>query len=191
MKFRRAFTLIELLIVVAIIAILAAIAVPNFLEAQTRAKISAVKSDIRTLAGAIEIYSADNNAYPPHRLTDGSEVEYPDRYFYLTTPVAYLATIPGRDPFYRFTESTAGSAGDWISYTNFRSFPNNHALMPAVPTHRWLLRSRGPDGVSEGNSVRNGYMNGGLIEAPSWTYNATNGTLSRGDIFRTGTAQSD
>ncbi len=57
--FSKAFTLIELLIVVAIIAILAAIAVPNFLEAQTRAKVSRVKSDFRTMATAIETYALD------------------------------------------------------------------------------------------------------------------------------------
>lgn len=51
------FTLIELLVVVAIISIIALIALPNFLEAQTRAKVSRVKSDIRTLAVAVETYS--------------------------------------------------------------------------------------------------------------------------------------
>ena len=58
---RRAFTLIDLLIVVAIIAILAAIAVPNFLEAQTRSKISRAKADMRTMATALESYLVDNN----------------------------------------------------------------------------------------------------------------------------------
>src|SRR5260221_3715617 len=60
---KRAFTLIELLIVVAIIAILAAIAVPNFLEAQTRAKVSRVKADMRTLGTAMEQYNVDYNGY--------------------------------------------------------------------------------------------------------------------------------
>jgi prepilin-type N-terminal cleavage/methylation domain-containing protein len=59
---RTGFTLIELLIVVAIIAILAAIAVPNFLEAQTRSKVSRVKTDMRSLATAIEAYAVDNNS---------------------------------------------------------------------------------------------------------------------------------
>jgi len=62
---RHAFTLIELLIVVAIIAILAAIAVPNFLEAQTRSKVSRAKADMRTLATGLESYAVDNNKYPP------------------------------------------------------------------------------------------------------------------------------
>ena len=52
----RAFTLIELLVVVAVIAILAAIALPNFLEAQTRAKVSRVAADLRTIATALETY---------------------------------------------------------------------------------------------------------------------------------------
>ena len=65
MKIRTSgFTLIELLIVVAIIAILAAIAVPNFLEAQTRAKISRARADMRTITTGLESYHIDHNAYP-------------------------------------------------------------------------------------------------------------------------------
>ena len=58
---RRAFTLIELLIVVAIIGILAAMAVPNFLNAQVRAKIGRVYADLRSIQTALEMYTIDNN----------------------------------------------------------------------------------------------------------------------------------
>src|SRR3954453_20338717 len=63
MKKSTAFTLIELLIVVAIIAILAAIAVPNFLEAQVRAKVSRVSTDMRSVTVALEAYAVDTNKY--------------------------------------------------------------------------------------------------------------------------------
>ncbi len=99
------FTLIELLIVVAIIAILAAIAVPNFLEAQTRAKVSRAKADLRTLAVAAESYYVDNNAYP-YTLSIGTSIWMPAGGFPpnglrcggMTSPIAYITTIP-RDPF--------------------------------------------------------------------------------------------
>ena len=64
MKTNQAFTLMELLIVVALIAILAAIAVPNFLEVQARFKVSASKTDIRSLVTALESYYIDNDGYP-------------------------------------------------------------------------------------------------------------------------------
>lgn len=181
----RAFTLIELLIVVAIIAILAAIAVPNFLEAQTRARVSRMKSDLRTLAGAIQAYHVDRNAYPPHKLSNGDEVPYPDRYVPLTTPIAYITTIPARDVFYTHEIEGQGGSLEWVSYTNFVNFPETHALHAAVETHRWMLRSRGPDGENESNSVRNNFFTKGLEAAPSMLYDPTNGTNSRGDLVRT------
>ncbi|MGC9328486.1 MAG: prepilin-type N-terminal cleavage/methylation domain-containing protein [Candidatus Hinthialibacter sp.] len=91
----RAFTLIELLIVVAIIGILAAIAVPNFLNAQTRAKVARTWADLKTLINALEQYRLDNNAYVPD--FDGIGLGGPSEintYRALTTPMAYLSTIP-------------------------------------------------------------------------------------------------
>jgi prepilin-type N-terminal cleavage/methylation domain-containing protein len=104
MRAKYGFTLIELLIVVAIIAILAAIAVPNFLEAQTRAKISRVKADQRTIATACEAYKVDTNWYPvwfdPNKPSTGT---WGFAAFYalqpLTTPIAYMSTTDQPDPF--------------------------------------------------------------------------------------------
>lgn len=63
MRNRRGFTLIELLIVVVIIGILAVIAIPKFANTKGKAVVSAMRSDLRNLAGAQESYWVENQAY--------------------------------------------------------------------------------------------------------------------------------
>jgi type IV pilus assembly protein PilA len=58
------FTLIELLVVVVIIGILAAIAIPVFLNQRNAARNASVESDIRNIATVMETYYTQNDAYP-------------------------------------------------------------------------------------------------------------------------------
>jgi prepilin-type N-terminal cleavage/methylation domain-containing protein len=63
MKQRKGFTLIELMIVIAIIIILAAIAIPNYLRMTDRARRARVAGDFASLATAVEAYSVDWGKY--------------------------------------------------------------------------------------------------------------------------------
>jgi len=141
----RGFTLIELLIVVAIIAILAAIAVPNFLEAQTRAKVSRAKTDMRTISTALESYKIDTNKYPEQGVPNGggqfpysSDVtrvyggdgpmhapNNPAIAYHLSTPVAYLASTTAvfRDTF--FTEFGKNSTSV-VNDTRFYNYSGDY-----------------------------------------------------------------
>lgn len=186
---RAGFTLIELLIVVAIIAILAAIAVPNFLEAQTRSKVAAVKSDLRTLAGALETYMVDNNHYPPGSGT-GQYYTYPfsvpvsTRLFTLTSPISYISSAPHE----RFRARHAwGVLDEDIAIVDTYDYVSAYDVPPAgsgiTSGGAWRVSSSGPDMYEAwgGRPIADVYPNGMGVD-----YDPTNGTVSAGDIVRVG-----
>ncbi|CAN5230051.1 hypothetical protein BH09SUM1_BH09SUM1_11780 [soil metagenome] len=196
---KKAFTLIELLIVVAIIAILAAIAVPNFLEAQVRAKTARCKSDMRTMALALETYAVDNNKYPydGYRLAGSWTPEY--NYWYLpkniSTPIAYLTTAVWPDTFRQ--GKSHPTAVDWqidnYRYTNWDSTYNlaykSRTGLTVVSTQwqpyttefgSWRINGAGPDKTFGPT----GWIGVAATAGLPIPYDATNGTVSAGDIVR-------
>src|SRR5438876_446661 len=71
-KNRGGFTLVEIMIVVAIIALLAAIAVPNFLRARKRSQATRMLEDLRNVDSSIDQYAIENNK------SGGDTVEWAD-----------------------------------------------------------------------------------------------------------------
>ncbi len=65
MRAKSGFTLVEILIVVVILGILAAIVIPQFTEASTEAKLSSLCTDLQTLRSQIELYKIQHNDVPP------------------------------------------------------------------------------------------------------------------------------
>jgi prepilin-type N-terminal cleavage/methylation domain-containing protein len=78
-SFRAGFTLVEIMIVVAIIALLAAIAVPNFLRARKRSQATRCLEDLRVIDAAMDQYAIDANK------GQGDPVGWTDIQVYLKT----------------------------------------------------------------------------------------------------------
>lgn len=200
---KKAFTLIELLIVVAIIAILAAIAVPNFLEAQVRSKVSRARADMRSYATALEAYVTDHNNYPTYHYVEydsagekapsssggktvkeffvGGETDANatvinfEGDYQVTTPIAYISSIPP-DPFHDYDGDDPFETRHFM-YVNWKYYYN----LGGIPDSTWDTISRMYGDwrmTSAGPDKTRG-------DSYHISYDPSNGTVSTGQIHRT------
>ena len=167
---------------VVVTGMMAGIALPNMMEAQSRSKVSRARSDMRSMATALESYYVDNNSYAAWAAGDlGVNSFLPQnsparnmptfrRYttggpMTLTTPIAYITGYM-KDPF-------AQGQGIYSYYST---------------KNGWILISPGPDSdydIIPQQEYQDNFSMGtippGLLDK---TYDPTNGTISNGDIYR-------
>ncbi len=212
---KHGFTLIELLIVIAIILILIAIALPNFLEAQIRAKVSRTNSDLRAYEIALESYNVDWKHYPWPMCCKNPGVRpgrngWPDvahcwqtvNLLELTTPNKFISSVNRQDV---FSTDVGETQGLWLNsgYYTYQPymlggwFLNNvdSATAKRIQREAWCLLAWGPSQhhptTSTGQVIP--------VHFPDWgpstrgglgwgdvVYSPTNGTVSNGIIYRCG-----
>ena len=168
----NAFTLIELLVVVTIISILATMAVPNYLNAQIRAKSTVVTADAKVLADAMTIYYMDNGLWMPH--LDGDKGQHR----FLTTPVAYISE-PIEDKFQQgvfapwrngYKDSKGFLHAEPFAVLHEKFFESEPDYYHKTQNAAFFVWSFGPDQRHDDN--------------PAVRYDITNGIDSPGDVIR-------
>lgn len=175
------FTLVELLVVVAIIGILASIALPNYQHSLVKARATAVLAEMKSLGTALEAYQLDYNAYP----RDGNDTLDREEELFnsmrilsvLTSPTAYISEIP--DDLFHTEDFHADSPVARRYFPERPPFPYAYMSKGNVVDHRgsprgYFLFSIGPD---------KWFDSAGSDEDSFLVYHPSNGIVSNGDIL--------
>lgn len=142
---RKGFTILELLIVIAVIAILVGIALPRFKGMQDEGNIAKAKGELRTLQTAVESYRVHHTGYPANVTTDLTGA----------TPQVIAAALT--DPFngtnnYGYAKSDNGNY-----YIIYSVGPNGTATITGINDSGVLQGTAGDDVyVSNGTSASGG-----------------------------------
>lgn len=181
----QGYTLIELMVVIAIISLLVTIAVPNLLEAETRSRVARARSDMQSIVTALTAYSTDHNGACPPAPNDPSVTPLwkgPQQFldnggFQLTTPIKYIASIPLSPFLYHATPQLPGAGYFFFNYRFHRQRNSHEGVTDPCPFAEeavgagveWVVWSLGP---SKGDPA----TVGGTV------YDPTNGTVSYGVV---------
>ncbi|MCR3765717.1 type II secretion system major pseudopilin GspG [Pseudomonas aeruginosa] len=118
---QRGFTLIEIMVVVVILGVLAALVVPQIMSRPDQAKVTAAQSDIKAIAMALDIYKLDNHGYPSTQqgleaLVSKPSGSPPARNWNLDGYLKRLPIDPWGNPYQYIVPGSQGNAYDLFSY---------------------------------------------------------------------------
>ncbi len=134
MRSNKGFTLVEILIVVIILGILAAIVIPQFTEASEDARESALRSDLQTVRAQIELYRVQHGMYPGFtRAADGTLSAF--------VPADFVSQLIG-------TTDQDGDTDESDLGPYLQQFPSNGFVANAAASR--TVESGDPDGTGSG-----------------------------------------
>ena len=133
MRNKKGFTLIELIVVIVIIGILAAIAVPRFMGAQDRARIGACESDMNSFRQALGLYEIDHSDFPAGAGINEAAL------------AALLVDLDGA-PYMTLPAGNNWQAGSF-AYTWQAGPPTSYSFVATANDNNNTVRTATPDGI--------------------------------------------